>query len=142
MSGTILEQAFDRDSLHALRAAVAGYLARAGVPPGRTADLVLVVHELAANAVFHGAGHGRVRIWRNGQAVHCEVTDDGRPASSAVSRAAAPGPDSGRGEAAPWHAEDGHGLWVVRQLAEDAAIRSGPHGTTVAVRLAVSPAEW
>ncbi|HEY1639444.1 MAG TPA: ATP-binding protein [Streptosporangiaceae bacterium] len=136
-----MEQAFDRDSLQVLRAAVAAYVTQAGVPPCRIVDLVLVVHELAANAVFHGAGHGRVRIWRRGHAVHCEVTDDGRPESSAVSRAARPGPGTGRAEtAAPWAAEDGHGLWVVGQLAEHAAIRCGPHGTTVAVRIAVSPA--
>ena len=54
----ILDQVFDADSLYALRAAVAAHGAQAGLPPGRADDLVIAVHELAANAVRHGAGHG------------------------------------------------------------------------------------
>ena len=53
-----LDQAFDGDSLYALRAAVAAHGSQAGLSEGRTRDLVLAVHELAANAVRHGAGQG------------------------------------------------------------------------------------
>jgi hypothetical protein len=56
----LLEQAFDRDSLYALRSAVAAHAAEAGLPRQRVYDVVVAdVHELAANAVRHGAGHGR-----------------------------------------------------------------------------------
>src|SRR5579863_5845268 len=75
----ILDQAFDADSLYTLRAAVAAHATQAGLAPGRADDLVIVVHELAANAVRHGAGHGRLRIWRSDQALLCEITDDGLP---------------------------------------------------------------
>src|SRR5580692_9050958 len=61
----ILDQAFDEDSLYALRAAVAAHATQAGLAPGRSDDLVIAVHELAANPARHGAGHGRLRIWRS-----------------------------------------------------------------------------
>ena len=74
-----LDQAFDGDSLYALRAAVAAHGSQAGLSDGRTRDLVLAVHELAANAVRHGAGQGRLRLWAAHDAVRCEVTDEGAP---------------------------------------------------------------
>src|SRR3984957_9795307 len=77
----ILDQAFDAGSLYTLRAAVAAHATEAGLAPGRADDLVIAVHELAANAVRYGAGHGRLRIWRSDadQALLCEITDDGLP---------------------------------------------------------------
>ena len=74
-----LDQAFDSDSLYSLRAAVAAHGSQAGLSDGRTRDLVLAVHELAANAVRHGAGQGRLRLWAADDAVRCEVTDQGVP---------------------------------------------------------------
>jgi anti-sigma regulatory factor (Ser/Thr protein kinase) len=114
-----LEQRFDGDSLYALRAAVAAHGSQAGLSEGRTRDLVLVVHELAANAVRHGAGHGRLRLWTTRDEVYCEVTDGaaGSPADAA----------------APWRVEPGHGLWLVHQVADEASVRSGPSGTVAAV---------
>src|SRR5260370_27473428 len=70
----ILDQAFDAGSLYALRAAVAAHATQAGLAPGRADDLVIAVHELAANAVRHGAGHGRPRVWRSDPALLCEIT--------------------------------------------------------------------
>jgi anti-anti-sigma factor len=122
----VLEQEFDEGSLYALRAAVAAHASRAGLSEGRTGDLVLVVHELAANAIRHGAGHGRLRLWTAADAVRCEITDDG-PA-----RAADP-------DAAQWRAESGHGLWLVRQVADHASLDSGPSGTIAAVSFALGP---
>jgi len=123
----VLEQDFDDASLYALRAAVAAHASRAGLPEGRTADLVLVVHELAANAIRHGAGHGRLRLWTAAGAVRCEITDDG-PAGAAD-------PD-----AAQWPAEPGHGLWLARQVADQASLDSGPSGTVAAVGFALRAA--
>src|SRR5215470_4274324 len=74
-----LDQVCDGDSLFALRAAVAAHGSQAGLSEGRTRDLVLAVHELAANAVRHGAGQGRLRLWAAQDAVRCEVTDEGAP---------------------------------------------------------------
>jgi anti-sigma regulatory factor (Ser/Thr protein kinase) len=113
-----LDQAFDSDSLYALRAAVAAHGSQAGLSDGRTRDLVLAVHELAANAVRHGAGQGRLRLWAAADAVRCEVTDEGAP---------------GEADAARWQAEPGHGLWLVRRIADSASVRSGASGTVAAV---------
>ena len=52
----VLDQAFDGDSLYALRAAVAAHAAEAGLPRQRVYNVVTAAHELAANAVRHGAG--------------------------------------------------------------------------------------
>ena len=113
-----LDQAFDGDSLYALRAAVAAHGSQAGLSEGRTRDLVLAVHELAANAVRHGAGQGRLRLWAAHDAVRCEVTDEGTPDAA---------------DAARWRAEPGHGLWLVRRIADSASVQSGASGTVAAV---------
>ena len=117
-----LDQAFDGDSLYALRATVAAHGSQAGLSDGRTRDLVLAVHELAANAVRHGAGQGRLRMWATPEGVRCEVTDEG-----------ADGTGEEPAEAPVWHAEPGHGLWLVRRIADGASVRSDPSGTVAAV---------
>ena len=120
----VLDQAFDGDSLYPLRAAVAAHGSQAGLSDGRTRDLVLAVHELAANAVRHGAGQGRLRLWAAPDAVRCEVTDAGVPGEADAADAA---------DAARWQAEPGHGLWLVRRIADSASVRSGASGTVAAV---------
>lgn len=122
----VLEQEFDDGSLYALRATVAAHASRAGLSEGRTGDLVLVVHELAANAIRHGAGHGRLRLWTAAGAVRCEITDDG-PAQAADP------------EAARWPVRPGHGLWLVRHVADQASLDSGPSGTVATVSFALGP---
>jgi anti-anti-sigma factor len=130
----VLEQVFDGDLLYALRAAVAAHASRAGLPDGRTGDLVLVVHELAANAVRHGAGRGRLRIWKAQDALRCEVSDDG-PAGGPASGAAG----GQAGDTVPWNTDYGHGLWLMRQVADQASVRSGPGGTVAVVSFALGP---
>jgi anti-anti-sigma factor len=125
----ILDQAFDADSLYALRAAAAAHATQAGLAPGRADDLVIAVHELASNAVRHGAGHGRLRIWKSDQALVCEVSDDGVP----------PAADDGHPpDAAPWRTEPGHGLSLVRQVADQTSLRSGPSGTLATISFALA----
>lgn len=74
----LLEQDFDAGSLYVLRAAVSAHGADVGLDRGRLYDLVTVAHELAANAVRHGAGRGHLRLWLDGGLLHCEVSDAGR----------------------------------------------------------------
>jgi anti-sigma regulatory factor (Ser/Thr protein kinase) len=83
----VLAQDFDAGSLYALRAAVAAHATQAGVPEFRAADVVLAVHELAANAIRHGAGRGRLVITKHDSALHCQVTDDGAPRHPATATA-------------------------------------------------------
>src|SRR5207245_142331 len=66
-----LDQLFDDDSLYLVRAAVAAHASEAGLPGGRVRAVVLGVHALAATAVRHGAGQGRVRPWIPGAGIRC-----------------------------------------------------------------------
>ena len=118
----VLEQAFDGDSLYALRAAVAAHASEAGLTRQRVYDVVAAAHELAANAVRHGAGHGRLRLWADGQALHCQVSDDG-PADQ----------DPARQAAAAWQSEHAHGLWIIDQVADQVSLDRATSGTTVTV---------
>ena len=126
-----LDQAFDSGTLYALRAAVQAHASQAGLPESRTDDLVIAVHELAANAVRHGAGAGRLRMWERDGAVHCQVDDSGSPASDG---------DVGPGGnvADRWPFLPGHGLWLVRLVADQISVFSGPGGTRAAIVLSLS----
>ena len=117
-----MDQVFDGDSLAALRPVVGACAAAAGLAPVAVGDVVLAVHELAANAVCHGAGRGRVRLWRGAGMVRCEVSDDG--------------PAAGGGG---WSSGPGHGLWLVSQLGGQLSVRSGRGGTVVTVVFAYAP---
>ena len=75
----LLDQEFDPDTLPALRAALSAHALEAGLAEELAGDLVLAVHELAANAIAHGAGYGHLRLWHLPGALSCEITD-GRPA--------------------------------------------------------------
>lgn len=142
---TPLDQAFDADSLYALRAAVAAHAAAAGLSRSAVYDVTAVAHELAANAVVHGAGHGRVRLWADGGFLYCQVSDGGR--DGLTKQPAHPGPHASRGDgtaappdgSAPWPAEHGHGLWLARQVAEHVGIGHGPSGTTATARFPLAP---
>jgi anti-sigma regulatory factor (Ser/Thr protein kinase) len=140
-----LDQAFDSGTLYALRAAAQAHAIRAGLPESRTDDLVIAVHELAANAVRHGAGAGRLRMWERDGALHCEVSDNGSPDSSSPDSGtqAGPGGENRRvaDEAAGlsgnmadrWPFLQGHGLWLVRLVADQISVFSGPGGARATV---------
>jgi anti-anti-sigma factor len=130
----ILDQAFDAGSLYALRAAVAAHATQAGLAPGRADDLVIAVHELAANAVRHGAGHGRLRVWRSDQTLRCEITDDGQQQTQQTQQT-----QQEAQKAPEWRTEPGHGLSLVRQVADQTSLHSGHDGTLVAISFALAP---
>jgi anti-sigma regulatory factor (Ser/Thr protein kinase) len=112
---------FDSGMLPELRLQVHAHACRAGMPGDQAAEVVLAVHELAANAIRHGRGTGRLRVWDRAGALHCQV-DDGDP----------PGPqDPALVSWLPGLA--GHGLWVARHVADQMQIASGPRGTRVTV---------
>ena len=116
----LVEQGFDGDGLYALRSAVAAHAA--AVADERTVDtMVLIAHELASNAVRHGGGTGRLRLWLADDALHCEVTDSG---------AGLPNPGhAGRSLPAP-SVPGGRGLWIARKLSE-LHVTSSSEGTTI-----------
>ncbi len=122
-----LDQTFDEQALFALRSAVAAHAAELGASRS-LADTILVAHELCSNAVRHGGGSGRLRLWRAGEFLYCQVCDSG-PGLADPERAGTVRP--------PPSVPGGRGLWIARQLA-DLHIASGPDGTriTAAIRAA------
>ncbi|HJY02038.1 MAG TPA: ATP-binding protein [Streptosporangiaceae bacterium] len=124
----VLDQEFDSGNLYALRAAVQAHVDQAGLSEDRASDVVLAVHELAANAIAHGAGHGRLRLWDLADALSCEIADGGTPGTTDSSETVN-----------PWPTTDGHGLWLVRQVADHLDLRSGPRGTRAVVTFALPP---
>ncbi|MGH3204951.1 MAG: ATP-binding protein [Streptosporangiaceae bacterium] len=118
----VLDQEFDSGNLYALRAAVQAHAGQVGLSEDRASEVVLAVHELAANAIAHGAGHGRLRMWDLAGALSCEIADGGTPGTTDASETAD-----------PWPTADGHGLWLVRQVADHMDLRSGPRGTRAVV---------
>jgi anti-sigma regulatory factor (Ser/Thr protein kinase) len=97
---------------------------RLGLSPSLVDDLVLAVNEVATNAIRHGAGHGEVRIWEDERFLLCEVFDPGTGADATFSYLP-PNPDS----------ENGHGLWITRQLCDLVEIRTRAGSTTVRMYL-------
>ena len=122
----VLDQCFDASSLSALRTATQACAAKAGMSEERATDIVIALHELAANAVRHGAGSGRLRIWDQASTLYCRIDDDG-PA------------DAGSGDAGGtiladrWPREPGHGLWLARQVADQMTLRCDARGTSAVI---------
>ena len=134
----LLDQEFDSGTLYSLRAAVQARAGQAGLCEDRVGDVVLAVHELAANAIAHGAGHGHFRMWDLVGALSCEIVDSGPAgAAAAGSPSDAGGPPGPSEPADPWPTADGHGLWLVRQVADHLDLRSGARGTRAIVTFAL-----
>jgi anti-sigma regulatory factor (Ser/Thr protein kinase) len=111
---------FASGSLTQLRALVFRHAAAAGLEPARAADLVLAADEVATNSLRHGGGQGTLRIWRDDDALVCEVHDAGRIEN----------PLAGR-ERPPLDRDGGRGLWLVNQLCDLVQLRSFPSGAVV-----------
>jgi len=108
----VFEERFDASALHLVRERIAACAAGAGLPGDRAAEVVLAVHELAANAVRHGAGAGRLLVRAAAGVLCCLVSDAG----------------PGTGD---WPVQQGHGLGLVRQVADQFSVSSGPRGSYV-----------
>src|SRR5919197_1545673 len=125
--GPTTEVAFEPGPLEALRAFVAREAAEAGFGETQAADLVLAVHELATNSLRHGGGRGTLRVWREPDALICEVRDGGRIDAPLVGRER---PAAGR--------TDGRGLWLANQLCDLVQIRCFPTGSVVRLHMQAS----
>lgn len=135
----VLDLAFDAGGLPAVREEVQAHAVRSGIPDDRAVDMVLAVHELAANAIVHGGGAGRLRMWKLSGALQCQVDDGdlmrtleqrtGQNGTKAVRPGDARDPDSAN--SLPY--EPSHGLWVARRLADRMQSLSGTGGTSVIV---------
>jgi anti-anti-sigma factor len=138
----LLDQIFDSNSLYQLRASVAAHGGNAGMSRARIGDLVVVVHELAANVVRHGSGRGRLIVWRQHDELRCRITDEGpsetsRRASTAAGGSGGSSPPASTA-ATPWRIQPGHGLWLVRKLADGVSAQPGPNGVATTITFSLS----
>jgi anti-sigma regulatory factor (Ser/Thr protein kinase) len=108
----------------AARNLVTAFARASGLPKARTDDLVLAAHELVSNSVRHGGGVGTIRVWHDGHAVICEVTDGGRIGHPLAGRQL-PDDDS----------LGGRGLWMANQLCDLVQIRTFEDGTVVRLHM-------
>ena len=113
---------FQAGTLAALRHFVRERAGSAGLNPQITEDLVLAVDELATNSVVHGGGGGILRSWEDGDALICEVSDNGLIADPLVGRQR---PASGQ--------IGGYGVWLANQLCDLVQVRSFAGGSAVRV---------
>jgi anti-sigma regulatory factor (Ser/Thr protein kinase) len=118
--GPVAVLQFDSETVGDVRALLAAHHAAAALGRERLDDFVLAVSEVATNSIRHGDGHGTARVWSDGDALFCEITDTGYIVDPLVGRRL-PG---ARGDG-------GHGLWVAHHLCDLVQLRSNPAGTTV-----------
>ena len=127
-----LDQAFDAETLQELRNAVLAEATAAGMPGDRATEVMLAMHELAANAVRHGGGAGRARMRVVAGELHCQVSDPGTGRADGDAR-------RGSADAAPpWPFQPGHGLWLVQNAADHVSVADGLGGSRVTMVFALS----
>lgn len=134
----MLDREFDADGLAGVRQAALAYATARGMPAARAIDVMLAVHELAANAVRHGAGHGRLRIYVAAGTLRCEVSDAGPGGRDGRAPDGTSGHAPGGAGPVPWPVEQGHGLWLVREMADHLRVTSGPDRLLVTAVFALS----
>ena len=117
-----LTRRFDLDGLGPTRRMVAGFATEAGLSGDQVEDLVLAVNELTTNSVVHGGGFGTLLLWREGDAVVCEVRDAGRIANPMVGR---------RNPGASPHG--GYGVMLVNLLCDLVRVHTREDGTAIRV---------
>lgn len=119
---------FDADGLAAARTQVRQRVVELGLSEDQRDAFIAAVNEAMTNAVRHGGGHGKVRLWRAGALV-CEVCDQGSGFAAAGYSARTRRPEPS--------ATGGMGLWLAREMSESFTIDSGDDGTTVTIEAAL-----
>ncbi|MEV4641195.1 ATP-binding protein [Actinoplanes sp. NPDC049548] len=122
----LLATPFDGDSIARVRQRIRDCTAVHLADVYHQYRFVLAVSEMMSNAVCHGGGHGRLRLWYTGDALLAEISDHG------PGIAAQPGDGGGRpGPGA------GRGLWLAREVCAELHVSSGRLGTIVLLRYVV-----
>ncbi|GAA4470619.1 ATP-binding protein [Phytohabitans houttuyneae] len=125
-----VDHQFDADGLYALRAALAAHADHLGASREQVERLLIVGGELATNAIRHGGGSGRLRLWRDGELLRCQISDCGQGMRDTAAGSRQPEPT----------ALGGRGLWIVRRLCTDVVIETSPKGTTVTAAIPLNGA--
>ncbi|WFE31977.1 ATP-binding protein [Micromonospora sp. WMMD975] len=120
----LIAETFDQAQVTELRHSVTSCAHAVGLAGQRLDDFVLAVNELITNAVRHGGGQGRLRLWRRTGELVCEVADHGSGISERRLR--------DRDRPAPETA-GGWGLWLARELSDTMEVETGDAGTVVRI---------
>jgi len=105
---------------------VLAYAVEAGITENRAKDVMLAAHELAANAIRHGTGTGRLQIRAGDGMLRVQVHDvgparrTGQAGTAGLDKQDIPGGGDGG-----WPLRPGHGLWVVQQVADQVSVWRG-----------------
>ena len=116
-------------TLPALRGALRRVLAECVPDDDQRADLHLAVSEVAANAFRHGRQPVAARVWTDGTAMVCTISDGGTSFDDPLTGFV------------PAHGDDlavgGMGLWLARKLWDSVDLLAGVHGFTVRLSTAL-----
>ena len=121
----LVECDFDRDHLGLLREELGKQAAAYGLLDRHQFNFILAVNEITTNALRHAGGRGRLQLWRHGDSLWCEVSDDGPGIAQRCLDAV---------DGALPRTTGGHGLWLVRRLCHSLQIDTGPEGTRILLR--------
>lgn len=121
-----VEMIFSKEDLEAVRNFISAQAHQTGFSQNKLDDLVLVVNEIATNSLKYGGGGGLLRLWREVDAVVCEVGDTGKIDQPLAGRLRPTG-----------DLEGGMGLWLANQLCDLVQVRSYKTGSVVRVRMTI-----
>ncbi|HTU28554.1 MAG TPA: sensor histidine kinase [Solirubrobacteraceae bacterium] len=122
----VTDLAFDGD-LGQLRHALAADPLLAELDPARRDDLVFAVNEAASNALRHGDGLARARLWRDDNDVVGEISTT-TPIDDPLAGRRTPDPA----------AAGGRGLWLINQVCDLVEVRSDRDGASVRMHVALT----
>ncbi|WP_338900486.1 ATP-binding protein [Streptomyces sp. TG1A-60] len=123
----LLKRHFTGENLPQVRAQVEDTAAAAGLGGVRLGEFTLAVSEIAANAVEHAGGQGRLELRRLPDELECRVTDDGPGFVPAIP------------ELLPGLTEGcrGRGLWLADLVTDRLTVTTDRRGAGAEVTLAV-----
>jgi anti-sigma regulatory factor (Ser/Thr protein kinase) len=124
--GEVSTLRFERGRLDRVRGFVWERARGLGLQARPAGDLVLAASELASNSARFGGGSGEVRVWGEGVAAFCEVSDAGRMSDPLAGRAHP-----------KFDQLEGRGLWLVNQICDLVQVRSSESGTVVRVSMPI-----
>jgi anti-sigma regulatory factor (Ser/Thr protein kinase) len=129
---TLVDREFDVATIGAVRKEVERHSARLGLSDPALYRFVVAVHEIVTNAVRHGGGRGRLRLWCEGQRLLCRISDRG---AGLPPERRTPGPRPQPDTIGGW------GLWLARQGCDAMTVDSGAGGSVITlVRTLGAPA--
>jgi anti-sigma regulatory factor (Ser/Thr protein kinase) len=125
----LLDRMFGQGDIAVLRHEVRERLDPIGVDSDRLHGFILAVNEVITNVVLHAGGHGRIVLWLTAGSAWCTVTDSGPGIPEQYHRPP---------EVPEAFEVGGRGIWLAYHLCDEVTMATGPIGTTIGLRLALS----